>query len=275
MSRHRSPGGRYPHQRPSSPAAASPGAAPRPHSRAAAAPESALRNGMKAAAVTGGALALVMPALTVDIGAAAPPGAEATALRLAAERHSVRVGPVDDGEGARMIPSVVPVIDDQPAPPEATAADLLKAAGLFDLARQREEQRQARAAAADCGAPLGGLGQVKPYVRSAAQFLACLFGEPRLIGVASRANSYSDHPFGLAVDFMVNRATGDGLAACALRNREALGIEYVIWRQRINYGDGWEPMEDRGGITANHYDHVHVSFVRGGGHGKPLSDVCG
>ncbi len=35
---------------------------------------------------------------------------------------------------------------------------------------------------------------------------------------------------------------------------------YVIWRQRYNDGSGWDPMEDRGSITANHYDHVHVSF---------------
>jgi hypothetical protein len=34
----------------------------------------------------------------------------------------------------------------------------------------------------------------------------------------------------------------------------------VIWRQRINSGTGWRAMEDRGSITQNHYDHVHVSF---------------
>jgi hypothetical protein len=73
----------------------------------------------------------------------------------------------------------------------------------------------------------------------------------------------SDHPGGKAVDFMVDRGTGDVLAACALRNKAALGITYVIWRQRINFGQGWQAMEDRGGVTANHYDHVHVSFGSG------------
>jgi hypothetical protein len=29
---------------------------------------------------------------------------------------------------------------------------------------------------------------------------------------------------------------------------------------RIDSGDGWRPMEDRGSITQNHCDHVHVSF---------------
>lgn len=34
----------------------------------------------------------------------------------------------------------------------------------------------------------------------------------------------------------------------------------MIYRQRIDSGDGWERMEDRGGATANHMDHVHISF---------------
>ncbi len=91
-----------------------------------------------------------------------------------------------------------------------------------------------------------------------------------MYGVAGRAGM-SDHPSGRAVDFMVDRATGDRLAACALNNRAALGVSYVIWRQRINFGSGWQPMEDRGGVTANHYDHVHVSF--GGTAGGP-PNVC-
>ncbi len=57
-----------------------------------------------------------------------------------------------------------------------------------------------------------------------------------------------------------NNALGDQVAAYALAHQPAHAITYVIWRQRINSGDGWEPMEDRGSITQNHYDHVHVSF---------------
>lgn len=53
---------------------------------------------------------------------------------------------------------------------------------------------------------------------------------------------------------------GDTVAAYALAHQPDHAITYVIWRQRINSGDGWEPMEDRGSITQNHYDHVHVSF---------------
>jgi hypothetical protein len=113
----------------------------------------------------------------------------------------------------------------------------------------------------DCGIDLGGMGAVRSWVRDAAEFLGCRFDEPQVLGVGGRAGT-SDHPSGLAADFMVDRATGDSLAACAVQNREALGISYVIWEQQINSGSGWEAMEDRGGVTANHFDHVHVSFEK-------------
>ncbi len=126
------------------------------------------------------------------------------------------------------------------------------------------------AARADCGLDTGQLGPVKPFVRTAANFLGCAFGRPTVLGVAGRSNA-SDHPKGRALDFMVDRATGDQLAACALRNREALGVSYVIWRQRIDTGSGFRAMPDRGSPTANHFDHVHVSFEPGAGSGSPAS----
>jgi hypothetical protein len=49
-----------------------------------------------------------------------------------------------------------------------------------------------------------------------------------------------------------------------IANQDALGVSYAIWNQRINTGSGWKGMEDRGGVTANHEDHVHISFDRGG-----------
>ena len=102
------------------------------------------------------------------------------------------------------------------------------------------------------------------------QFLGCAFGEPTVLGVAGRSSA-SDHPRGRALDFMVDRATGDRLAACAIRHREELGISYVIWRQRIDTGSGFRLMSDRGGATANHFDHVHISFKPGAGSGPPGS----
>lgn len=78
-------------------------------------------------------------------------------------------------------------------------------------------------------------------------------------GQASRSGS-SDHPEGLALDFMVDEESGDAIAEYVLDHQAEFGVTYVIWQQQYNDGDGWSTMEDRGGATANHYDHVHVSF---------------
>jgi len=48
-----------------------------------------------------------------------------------------------------------------------------------------------------------------------------------------------------------------------VEHAEDLGIMYVIWRQEIwdiRRNDGWRRMADRGSITENHYDHVHISM---------------
>lgn len=79
-----------------------------------------------------------------------------------------------------------------------------------------------------------------------------------------RPGDPGDHGSGHAVDFMVydNTALGNDIANYSINNMAENNISYVIWQQQI-YGDWnqrWEMMEDRGSITANHYDHVHVSF---------------
>lgn len=81
-----------------------------------------------------------------------------------------------------------------------------------------------------------------------------------------------EHPLGRACDFMLSSggamptpekaALGDRIAEFAIKNGNRLGVKYVIYRQRIyNMSNpGWRPMADRGSITANHFDHVHVSM---------------
>lgn len=59
-------------------------------------------------------------------------------------------------------------------------------------------------------------------------------------------------------DVLGNKITDFGRA-----NYRQYGIWYIIYRQRIwnpSIVDRWRDMEDRGGVTQNHYDHVHVSF---------------
>ena len=116
-----------------------------------------------------------------------------------------------------------------------------------------------------CAAQLDG---TRPHVARAGHHLAHRFDVATVYGRHGRAGP-SDHPAGLALDFMVDRATGDQLADYVLAHRDDLAVTYVIWRQRINDGAGWRRMEDRGNDTANHYDHVHVSFETEGGDGLP------
>jgi hypothetical protein len=155
---------------------------------------------------------------------------------------------------------------------QADAAKLAKASRLAEAARAAQDQAakaeaQAVARNADlpsvrgskCAPNRAGLAGVKSWVSTAGVQLRCIFGVATVGGIGSRAGA-SDHPGGLALDFMVGRAAGDELADYALRYMDVLKIKYVIWKQRINFGNGWQAMEDRGGITANHFDHVHISF---------------
>ncbi|MCW3471838.1 M23 family metallopeptidase [Rhodococcus pyridinivorans] len=82
----------------------------------------------------------------------------------------------------------------------------------------------------------------------------------------------TDHTEGRAVDAMIaNYRSGDGVALgdeitdYVLANADALGVEYVIWRQTY-YPVGGAPslMDNRGSETQNHFDHVHIT-VRGQG----------
>lgn len=153
---------------------------------------------------------------------------------------------------------------------QADADKLAKAAGLAEAAKATEAE-QVKAAAISRSADLpsvrgsrcapnrSGFGAVKSWVSTSGAQLRCIFGVSSVGGVASRAG-VSDHPRGLALDFMVDRATGDDLAEYAVKYMDELKIKYVIWKQRINHGNGWRGMEDRGGATANHFDHVHISF---------------
>lgn len=250
-----------------------------------------VRRGAAVVAITGGALSMM--------GAASPVATPDPATGPdVAPASSVSTLPEQAGQDVLLRSSVLPVapdpdVLDDPSPlvkaiqmaEEQIARAEAERAAAEERARAEAEQAEAEAAAAaaeaqeeaestparrsssaDCGIDTGSLGAVRDYVREAAEFLGCLYGEPTMIGVAGRSGT-SDHPSGRAIDFMVDRSTGDALADCALRNMDSLGISYVIWKQRINHGSGWEGMEDRGGVTANHFDHVHISFDSAGSGG--------
>ncbi len=88
-----------------------------------------------------------------------------------------------------------------------------------------------------------------------------------------RADSIPDHPSGRALDLMIpNYRSADGVALgqevaeWARTNAKELGIQYVIWNQRIwnvqRDQEGWRYMAPRGGDSANHKDHVHITVYR-------------
>jgi hypothetical protein len=75
--------------------------------------------------------------------------------------------------------------------------------------------------------------------------------------------SDGEHGEGRAIDIMVSGDTGWAVAEFLRANYAALGIEYIIYSQQMwsveRSGEGWRGMSDRGSVTANHYDHVHVT----------------
>ncbi|MBN2958818.1 MAG: LysM peptidoglycan-binding domain-containing protein [Streptococcus gordonii] len=85
-----------------------------------------------------------------------------------------------------------------------------------------------------------------------------------------RPGDSGDHGKGLAADFIVGNNTelGNQVAADVTSNMTGRGISYVIWQQKFYapfdsiYGPAntWNQMPDRGSVTENHYDHVHVSM---------------
>lgn len=99
----------------------------------------------------------------------------------------------------------------------------------------------------------------RPHVAQVGHLIQHTFGLSDIGGAHGRSDG--DHGAGLALDFMVaDVALGNSIAEFLLANKSRLGVTYVIWQQRYNDGNGWSYMEDRGSSTANHYDHVHVSF---------------
>jgi hypothetical protein len=113
---------------------------------------------------------------------------------------------------------------------------------------------------------------ITPRMREVRDEVDRRFGPFSAIG-CYRPGSDGEHPLGRACDFMLSTGgvmpaagsvqKGYDIAAWAQANAARLGIMYIIYRQRIwdvrMTSSGWVPMENRGSITANHYDHVHIS----------------
>lgn len=137
-------------------------------------------------------------------------------------------GTIDDG-GKDDEPPVTP--DDPPQPVDVTGPDVLPHVQAF--------------ADASCGAT--GACTISTYVGHSPT-------AERALDILT-SDAYGERPTD-------DNALGDEVARWALDHMGEYAVTYVIWKQQINSGDGrgWRDMEDRGSITQNHYDHVHVSF---------------
>lgn len=137
-------------------------------------------------------------------------------------------------------------------------------------ARQREVERMLARYGFQQPGPATGLTPRMVTVRDA---ILREFPLPHGYGCL-RGGDAGDHGKGRACDFMFSsggrmptpdaKAIGDALAQWCIDHAQEYGIMYIIWQQKyydMRTRSGWKMMSDRGGITANHYDHVHVSVL--------------
>ncbi len=111
-------------------------------------------------------------------------------------------------------------------------------------------------------------GRVKPQVQAAADAVVSGVagaGGITLGGTRASAADPGGHPSGLALDYMVlgNETMGDAIVAYHVAHWDELGVDYLIYQQRMlsSPGAAWKAMANRGSATANHMDHVHVNYL--------------
>ena len=211
---------------------------------------------------------------------AAPAAAEAPVVEVpAAETPAQPVVPETPSYGA---PAVNVEIQNQEAaaapqaaptaetPAEAPAAPAVAEAPAAQPAAETPAtpEVQPLASTPASGTTIPTDPNLQPQAEAFRQEIAAKFGITNIGGY--REGDPDDHGKGLAVDVMVptNSELGDQVAQYAIDNMDRAGISYIIWKQQFYmpvdniYGPAntWNQMPDRGGDTANHYDHVHISF---------------
>ncbi len=101
---------------------------------------------------------------------------------------------------------------------------------------------------------------VSPKLQQIHQAVCARFPQIQVYGTRTGSG---DHGTGRAVDIMLSGELGWQVAEYLKANWQAFGISYLIYEQKIwsveRSGEGWRGMSNRGSITANHFDHVHVS----------------
>lgn len=197
-----------------------------------------------------------------QVEAVAPQATEEAVAEVTTETVAEVASPV--------VENSTPVVEETAVEPATSSSD------TEDVTYQAEpSQHSSNTYAAPAAPDYAGLAAAKsenaglqPQTAAFKEEIANLFGITSFSGY--RPGDSGDHGKGLAIDFMVpvSSALGDQIADYAIQNMASRGISYIIWKQRFyapypsKYGPAytWNPMPDRGSITENHYDHVHVSM---------------
>lgn len=142
------------------------------------------------------------------------------------------------------------------------ASDPTTRRGADDTA-SRAQGRDTAVSTRACSVSSGIESGLRPVAVNGYRAICANFPEVKSYG-GYRDQAGSDHGSGMAVDAMIRGSVGDQITKFLIDNRRELNVKYVIWKQKYYAStNGWKgkPMENRGSDTANHYDHVHVSFT--------------
>lgn len=212
-----------------------------------------------------------------QVEAVAPQATEEAVAEVTTEVVTPAEEPVAEATTETVAEVASPVVENSTPVVEETAVETATSSSdTEDVTYQAEpSQHSSNTYAAPAAPDYAGLAAVKsenaglqPQTAAFKEEIANLFGITSFSGY--RPGDSGDHGKGLAIDFMVpvSSALGDQIADYAIQNMATRGISYIIWKQRFYapydsiYGPAytWNPMPDRGSVTENHYDHVHVSM---------------
>lgn len=130
------------------------------------------------------------------------------------------------------------------------------------------------AAPTSANVPKSGTSGLKSYTSNASSLMSSKFGSYISSIGGYRAGSVG-HGSGRALDLMIKgydtrkgSLAGDQIAEYLLANKSSMGIDYIIWRDRIFLNGSWKAYSGGGygkhlgawNDTTLHNDHIHVEF---------------
>lgn len=211
---------------------------------------------------------------TTNLNLRTAPSAEAKVADVLEEGAKIEITGGSEGEFAQVLVkgtaywvSAQYLSKDKPEPEPADGSD--KAAGSegSDSGSDDSDSGSSSGGSADSSAPCPSGSSVEsgltPNAIKVHRAVCHRFPQVKSFG-GVRADALPEHPSGRALDCMISsNATGWEIARWVRANASSLGVTQVIFDQHIwttqRSGEGWRQMGDRGGATANHQDHVHVT----------------